>query len=92
MVQAKDVRMDAVGPDHEKVRLSGINGKITDDEYEYDNEEVKGYPVPTLDHQEDGPVGFNSFSEAVEWWKFSQAHFPQKKVSFAAAAGESVYE
>ena len=92
MVQAKVARMDATGLNHEKVRLSGINGKIIDDEYEYDNEEVKGNPASTLDHQEDGPVGFNSFSEAVEWWKFSQAHFPQKKVSFAAAAGESVYQ
>ena len=62
------------------------------DEYECDNEEVKGYPVPALDHQEDGPVGFNSFSEAVEWWKFSQKHFPQEKASSAAAAGESVYQ
>ena len=78
--------------EEEKVRLSSINGKISDHEHELDNEENKRNPAYAFDHQEDGPVGFNSFSEAVEWWKFSQKHFPQEKASSAAAAGESVYQ
>ena len=94
MVQAKDARMDAAGlfgPDNEKVRLSINSGKISDNEYEYDNEEIKGNPASALDHQDYGPAGFDSFSEAMEWWNFSQKHFPQEKVSYAAA-GESVYQ
>ena len=66
------------------------NHNDNDNEYEYDNEEIKGNPASALDHQDYGPAGFDSFSEAMEWWNFSQKHFPQEKASSAAAAGESV--
>ena len=93
MVQARNARIEAAGlfgPDQETVRLNDIASKMSDNLFDY--EEIKRKPASPENNHDDGPVGFNSFSDAVEWWKFSQKDSPKKKVSFASAACESVYQ
>ena len=71
MVDARDARADTAeifGANVEYIVLGGLQGRIG---LNLPDEEEKRNPAEPSEDIGDGPVGFDSFSSAVEWWKFS---------------------